>query len=607
LNHLCREQQATKSSEAKATTTRRQKKADDVVIEYVTAPIEIALAEALPSGGDGGEEDAAALQEFNRIMARFNGEDDAEETDKAVAKVGDPREEADIEMKPTKTGKKESDHQDHDEEADDEDEGMNEEAAALSKKKRKELSRLKIAELKQLSDRPEVVEVWDVSSTDPGLLVHLKSYRNTVPVPRHWSQKRKYLQGKRGLEKPVFQLPAFIEATGIGEMRQAYLEKADSKNMKSKGRERMAPKMGKLDIDYQILHDAFFRHQTKPNLTGHGDLYYEGKEYESTMKHARPGTLSSELQAALDMHPGTPPPWLVSMQRYGPPPSYPSLRIQGLNAPIPMGAHYGYHPGGWGKPPVDEYGNPIYGDVFNQAGKSNGGGTGGGVGGLGNDDDDEFGPQVVRRWGELEEESSDEEESSEEEEESEEEKSGDETEGDEQAAFADGTASTVSGIASTIPGGLDTPVEVQLRKQAEEHAAKAPDGQKQLYQVLEEQKAGVAAGGIMGSDHVYVVPGTGASAGEKKLSITAAKRMEALRREMPSDVEIAIDPADLEALDDEALKDLYEMRMKEARVAAGREDFSDLVAAKAANQKRKASDGKGGGAGGGGKEKKFKF
>ena len=30
-----------------------------------------------------------------------------------------------------------------------------------------------------------------------------------------------------------------------------------------------------------------------------------------------------------------PPPWLVAMQRYGPPPSYPSLKIPGLNAPIP--------------------------------------------------------------------------------------------------------------------------------------------------------------------------------------------------------------------------------------------------------------------------------
>ena len=41
-----------------------------------------------------------------------------------------------------------------------------------------------------------------------------QSLRNTTAVPRHWSQKRKYLQGKRGLEKPAFVLPAFIEATG---------------------------------------------------------------------------------------------------------------------------------------------------------------------------------------------------------------------------------------------------------------------------------------------------------------------------------------------------------------------------------------------------------
>ena len=57
------------------------------------------------------------------------------------------------------------------------------------------------------------------------LLRVAQAYRNTVPVPRHWSQKRKYLQGKRGLEKPPFKLPDFIEATGIGEMRQAYQEK----------------------------------------------------------------------------------------------------------------------------------------------------------------------------------------------------------------------------------------------------------------------------------------------------------------------------------------------------------------------------------------------
>ena len=42
-----------------------------------------------------------------------------------------------------------------------------------------------------------------------------------MSIPRHWSQKRKYLQGKRGLDKPPFKLPEFIEATGISEQPPA--------------------------------------------------------------------------------------------------------------------------------------------------------------------------------------------------------------------------------------------------------------------------------------------------------------------------------------------------------------------------------------------------
>ena len=45
--------------------------------------------------------------------------------------------------------------------------------------------------------------------------------------------------------------------------------------MKAKMRERVRPKLGKIDIDYQKLHDAFFKWQTKPKLSIHGDLYYE--------------------------------------------------------------------------------------------------------------------------------------------------------------------------------------------------------------------------------------------------------------------------------------------------------------------------------------------
>ena len=45
-------------------------------------------------------------------------------------------------------------------------------------------------------------------------LLTVQSTRNTVPVPRHWCFKRKYLQGKRGIEKSPFNLPDFIKVSG---------------------------------------------------------------------------------------------------------------------------------------------------------------------------------------------------------------------------------------------------------------------------------------------------------------------------------------------------------------------------------------------------------
>lgn len=63
----------------------------------------------------------------------------------------------------------------------------------LSKRKLKKLTRLSVAELKQLVSRPDVVEMHDVTARDPKLLVQLKAHRNTVQVPRHWCFKRKVI------------------------------------------------------------------------------------------------------------------------------------------------------------------------------------------------------------------------------------------------------------------------------------------------------------------------------------------------------------------------------------------------------------------------------
>ncbi|CEF63531.1 Splicing factor 3B subunit 2 [Strongyloides ratti] len=239
----------------------------------------------------------------------------------------------------------------------------------MSRKQLKKALQPSIVALKQCTSRPDVVEWADTTSRDPFLLVTLKSYRNTVPIPPHWNAKRKYLAGKRGFERPPFELPECIKKTGIMEMRETMWEKESSQSLRSKMKERVRPKLGRINIDYQDLHDAFFKWQTKPHMTKMGDLYYEGKEMDAKMYDKKPGKLSDELRLALGMPIGQqaykfPPPWLIAMQRYGPPPSYPNLKIPGLNSPIPDGCMFGYHPGGWGKPPVDEFGKTIYGDVF---------------------------------------------------------------------------------------------------------------------------------------------------------------------------------------------------------------------------------------------------
>jgi hypothetical protein len=63
-----------------------------------------------------------------------------------------------------------------------------------------------------------------------------------------------------------------------------------------------------------VLYDAFFKHQRKPKMSGLGELYYEGKEYEAQLEHLKPGVLSDELRTALGMNDSSPPPWLVNMQ-----------------------------------------------------------------------------------------------------------------------------------------------------------------------------------------------------------------------------------------------------------------------------------------------------
>jgi splicing factor 3B subunit 2 len=470
--------------------------------------------------------------------------------------IMDKFEEADKEDPALKEPEKPEVYYDDDDDIPDEDE----EAAVpkMSKKKRKEQNKLSVAELKALVKKPETVDWTDTSASDPRLLVHIKAYRNVVPVPSHWSLKREYLSSKRGVEKPPFALPKFIQETGIAEMRDAVLEKQDQASLKQKQRERVAPKMGKLDIDYQKLYEAFFRFQTKPELTRYGEVYYEGKEYETNLRHLRPGELSDELKDALNIPPGAPPPWLINQQRFGPPPSYPALKIPGLNAPPPPGSDWGFHPGGYGKPPVDEATNrPLYGgDIF---------------GFLKTQQNTQQGEPIVKDlWGELQapEEESEEEESDEEEDE-------DQDEGGAGLQTPSGTE-TPSGMVSTVPsefGGTESVSEFDLRKRRGTETEESAHP-RSAYQVIPEHQTRVQ--GFFGGDRAYDL-----KAAQNNMPVLGQE--ENRKRKKPGDVDVSVDPDALQAadgIDKSNLKNLYEQQRKaeENPSWAFQEDLSDMIA-----------------------------
>ena len=190
---------------------------EDVEIEYVAEPLfpsaandgvnkEGAAADSsnAPSAigaNNANADDEDDGQDINAVMRRFQNR-------AAVIYVTD--EDNTTNNNADSTSNKNIDNLQDDENGDE----NNNHLTSLSKRKLKDKLRPTVAQLKQTVRHPELVEAHDVTAPDPQFLVYLKGISGTVPVPRHWGRKRKYLQGKRGVEKPPFALPDFIIRRG---------------------------------------------------------------------------------------------------------------------------------------------------------------------------------------------------------------------------------------------------------------------------------------------------------------------------------------------------------------------------------------------------------
>lgn len=164
---------------------------------------------------------------------------------------------------------------------------------------------------------------------------------------------------------------------------------------------------------------------------------------------------------------------------------------------------------------------------------------------------------------------------------------------DDEPAPADGlqtpsgleTPSGFASVTSTVPGGLETPDFLELRKRRD--ATEADDGQpKQLYQVIPEREHR-GARGLMGSDRVYDVSGVAPVAGAQ-LPVLGRELQEHAKKRKAGGVDVALDASELEGMSEEQLRAAY---AKAGTRGGTHEDLSDLAAEENA-KRRKTADSK---------------
>lgn len=120
---------------------------------------------------DGAQMDAASLEEFKQIFERFTKV--ADEASGAAADAAEAEAEAAAAATAATSASKAKKASGTADETDSDEDGEGT-GPRLSRKARKLKSRLSVAELKQLVQRPDVVEAHDVTAADPRMLVYLK-------------------------------------------------------------------------------------------------------------------------------------------------------------------------------------------------------------------------------------------------------------------------------------------------------------------------------------------------------------------------------------------------------------------------------------------------
>lgn len=199
------------------------------------------------------------------------------------------------------------------------------------------------------------------------------------------------------------------------------------------------------------------------------------------------------------------------------------------------GAQWGYHPGGWGRAPVDEVGRPIWGWIEDLP-----------------PNPDQLLIDKSHKWGLLPDAEEEEEEEMEDQMQVQESAEAEE----EEPTQARLSEADISRGLESVPG-IETPSEIELRKFR-------PQEPQQLYQVVQAQAASVGSA-VYGSEFTYAVPppppGATASAHAKK---TGGEVVNLIKSHKTAAIDVALTPEDLELSEDD-------LRKKYASIVAQKE------------------------------------
>ena len=131
---------------------------------------------------------------------------------------------------------------------------------------------------------------------------------------------------------------------------------------------------------------------------------------------------------------------------------------------------------------------------------------------------------------------------------------------------------------TSVASGLETPDFIELRKEVRRTEEEDEGQPRQLFQVLPEVQKNIT--GYMGSQHGYDMSTVEQKGGE-------APAVRSSKRKMGDNVDVAIDPSELESgLDESTLRAKYDAQMK-SKLPGADEDLSDMYAEHAATRQTK--------------------